>query len=342
MMPATIASMWAVAAALSLGLFQADFSTSSPAAATRERLLLYHMNSHTYGPDPTNMDLGDMAGDLFFDLHTIFGAFICSDQPKALNATPPRGMQPTTDSLLWRQCDNREVFGNDIVLTKLELEVDTSEGYGTYARCNVCVNGTSPINNNHSCEDGTYVCDCGGFMAPDECTDPRVGRESLLDFWGPRGLGRYCDHPRANTTDGTQKYVCAAAVSASRLGGYWYSTLQLVGKPRTWSLQRVIKTVHKQCHQSSFLSAIQARGDPACFQACFPNGVIVQNITDPCYVTCLAHASLGADALNSSTSNGGMSKEELMDAWGRPFESSDPERGGCPDVGPETQALSLQ
>ena len=55
-------------------------------------------------------------------------------------------------------CDNEEVVATDLAVTKLMLGVDSR--YGSYGRCNICVNGTDHHGNN-SCTDGVYWCSCG-------------------------------------------------------------------------------------------------------------------------------------------------------------------------------------
>ena len=66
---------------------------------------------------------GDLAGDLFFDITTFTNAFACAD---------PHGHHPPGVI-----CDNKEVSGHDIGVTKVSVHMD--DDWGPYATCNICV-----------------------------------------------------------------------------------------------------------------------------------------------------------------------------------------------------------
>ena len=110
-------------------------------------------------------DTGDARGDMFFDLRSVDLAIECA--------------HPNSHSA--HDCDNAEVVSNNLVITKLILEVDSSK-YGEYGRCNVCVNGTDHHGNN-SCTDGVYWCSCGGFHDPTPC-DASVGVANVTAMFG--------------------------------------------------------------------------------------------------------------------------------------------------------------
>ena len=147
---------------------------------------------------------------------------------------------------------------------------------------------------------------------------------------------------------GAKKTTCALSNAADLLGGHWYSTLDIGLEQGTWRTVQIIKQVSKECHSDSFLSTIEKRGDPACFQACgYGNigsgigigigsdiGGMNRNISDTCYVQCFADTILGSGATNSTSPStaGVMTKDEIEAAWSRPFDFLDPEDGGCPDI----------
>jgi len=78
-----------------------------------------------------------------------------------------------------RDCNNSEVVSNDLVITKLVLEVDTD--FGPYARCNICVNGTDGHGNN-SCVDGVYDCVCTGHHGSIVPCGPPVGYVNVSSY----------------------------------------------------------------------------------------------------------------------------------------------------------------
>ena len=76
--------------------------TSSQAA--RVNTTLYHINPLSYPFSPVNMDLGDLAGDLLFDVSQVANVFPCSTPgPKAPGVI----------------CNNAETSGDDIGVTKV-------------------------------------------------------------------------------------------------------------------------------------------------------------------------------------------------------------------------------
>ena len=141
-------------------------STITKSARITTNATLYHINPLAYPAAPVNMDLGDVAGDLFFDIQQILSEFPCHD-------TLPKPSY----------CVNKETHGQDIGVTKVVLAL-SEQSYGPYATCNICVNGTSPLNHSHTCTKGEYVCDCG-----DACT-AAVGYENTTVL--SVGYGKAC------------------------------------------------------------------------------------------------------------------------------------------------------
>ena len=75
-----------------------------------ERITVYHVNEHKAGAIPVNMDTGDAAGDLMFDLMMVLMV------PLACNAQ--NGSHSS-----WI-CSNPEAVGQSLVVNKVTLEVD--------------------------------------------------------------------------------------------------------------------------------------------------------------------------------------------------------------------------
>ena len=294
----------------SLACLLAAIATAANAA--KINATLYHINPLTVPASPVNMDLGDLAGDLFFDISQIILVFACSTKH-----VPPGVI-----------CNNKETTGSHLGVTKLNMELD--DGFGPYATCNICINGTSPLNKSHTCSGSEYVCDCESATFPPKklpC-DARVGYENTSAFLGSSGVGKFCGF-----SHGKQPFdaSCVTGTAADKLQGSWYSTLkQGVGK--TWRMHDVVKRVRRDCHSDSFYSAVEATL-PSCFSTCPRAPGSARNHSSLCWAGCFSDAALGPQARNSTShTDKGMSAAELMAAWSRPFESADPKKGGCPAV----------
>lgn len=283
---------------------------SGLAATRRVNTTMYHINPLSYPAEPINMDLGDLAGDVFFDISQAVNAFSCS-------------VHPTPHGVI---CDNGETAGqaHDIGVTELVVEHD--EAHGSYATCNICVHGSSPLNHSHHCNAGEYVCDCESPGFPPHrvpCT-AQVGWQNTSSFLGSGGVGKFCLFAHGNAKIAT----CATGTAADKLQGIWYSTL-LAGRGKTWRVVDVVKRVRRDCHMNSFYGTVEKRA-PKCFAACGPPP---RNTSSLCWAGCFSDAALGPQArttIRDTTS--GMSREDLMDAWHRPFASDEPAEGGCPNV----------
>ena len=73
------------------------------ALAAQVNLTVYHINPLAFPGAPINMDLGDLDGDVFFDILTIASTFACK--------------QPSGGIGKYLVCDNQEVVGHDIGVT---------------------------------------------------------------------------------------------------------------------------------------------------------------------------------------------------------------------------------
>ena len=272
-------------------------------------ITVYHVNPHAAGAIPANMDTGDAAGDLFFDLEeVIIHPLACPPGARAY------------------ECTNPEAAGADLVVTRLTLEVDARYS-SRYAKCNMGVNGTDQ--RGHPCRDGTYCCFCSDAARRPAPCEAAVGRENIRDRFGRGG------HHSACLRDGRPS-DCYRAKVAQKLTaatpGYWYSTLatSLCGAPGAtacaWRVVGVDKIVTRRCHTATF-GAVVAAATPACFAGC---GAQSTNTSSPCWTDCFYRAVLGPDAGRPGGAVGGMPLPALLEAWERPFL---PEAlGGCPPL----------
>jgi hypothetical protein len=102
--------------------------------------------------------------------------------------------------------------------------------FGTYGRCNICVNGTDNHGNN-TCTNGVYWCDCGSFGGPPVQCEQAVGRQNL-SLWLGNGKPNPSHKITCRTHGGAkpQPWDCwkdavgQKVVADAPGGGFWYST----------------------------------------------------------------------------------------------------------------------
>ena len=285
-------------------------------------LTVFHVNPASYPAAPINMDTGDALGDLYFDLRAVVLPIEC--------------LHPSERTS--HDCDNQEVVADDLVITKLVLDV--KEPFGEYGRCNICVNGTDHHGNN-SCVNGVYWCSCGSYGHEAKQCGPKVGYEDLKTHFD-----RSC-------REGDAKWECWKDATGRKTGGSWYST-DSVGycgdgsapaPPNcTWSVKEVVKVVNKSCSDDLIYTAVEsaayqveaarAEGSATCFDGCRDSGVgPKRNTSSACWIECFFNVALGPDAGNPGGQIGGLPLEKMLDAWNAPFLPVT--QGGCPPLGDE-------
>ena len=266
---------------------------------------MYHINPLTYDPaDLAEKDTGDLAGDLFFDISQFISVFACQSQHRAPGII----------------CYNKETAGDKIGVTQVVVEVDAA-AWGPYGTCNICINGTSPLNKSHTCSAGEYVCDCEDGKFPPKalpCT-PRVGWENTSAFLGSGGIGKFCGYG----TGSSKISACAGGAAADKLQGIWFSMpksgqckTSLVEETCYWRFHSVVKRIRRDCHSNAFLSVVEKR-NPKCFDGCGSP----RNTSSLCWAGCFVDTALGVKARSSCDPTGGMTAKELKDAWSAPFKS---------------------
>lgn len=95
------------------------------------RLSVYHVNPAVYPDAPIEMNTGDWGGDMYFNLNAAATPILCRNKSSPLY------------KLSALACRNTETTSSDLVITKLDLEVDTD--FHKYQLCNICVNGSDPV-----------------------------------------------------------------------------------------------------------------------------------------------------------------------------------------------------
>jgi hypothetical protein len=227
-------------------------------------------------------------------------------------------------------CDNPEAAGADDVVNKVTLTI--TGGYSGYAMCNIGRNGTDGIG--HPCTDGTYCCFCANFTAhhwpPAEAPcNATVGYTDV-----------YSRHSHHSHGVCLKDYECfserASDYFTPEYPGSWYSPLAygscaLHSSPAancTWSVKSVDKIVSKQCHTNSLFSSVH-RASPSAFSTCSQ----VANASDPCWVRGFYEAVLGPTSGKPfGKVGGGLPIAQVLGFWSLPFESDDPDSGGCPGL----------
>ena len=209
------------------------------------------------------------------------------------------------------------------MVNKLTIEVDTR--YSAYAKCNICQNGTD--GRGHACPDDTYFCYCSKDGYHEQPCQKTAGRENLYDYFGG-GSSRHFECKWYSKPADCYK-ANAAQKLTSAMPGYWFSTLadgycDGAGQGCTWRVVTVDKIVTRECHSAVFGETVAASA-PTCFDGC---GAQKTNTSSPCWVDCFYRAALGPDSGKAGGHVAGLSLQELVAAWEKPFL---PEaQGGCP------------
>eukprot|EP01062_Namystynia_karyoxenos_P026325 TRINITY_DN20477_c0_g2_i1.p1 TRINITY_DN20477_c0_g2~~TRINITY_DN20477_c0_g2_i1.p1 ORF type:complete len:339 (+),score=82.73 TRINITY_DN20477_c0_g2_i1:79-1017(+) len=269
-------------------------------------LTVYHVNPRHLGPIPINMDTGDAAGDMFFDLK---------------DTVPAQAECQGTTSAHSHACTNQEVQAADLVYNKLTIEVDSR--FGLYAMCNVG-NSSNLDPFGDKCQKDTYCCMCrspGSWNKTVPCGSS-VGSEDAGVFFSH--IGRHCssDDPA---------YMCYMTNLGRKYNGtpaMWYSTLRSgycplasAGESCSWRVLSVDKIINATCHKDMWYTAVEQQGSD-CFSQCGPQ----RNTSSTCWVNCFYETALGPGASRPGGPISGIPLEKMIGMWKAPFEP----HGGCP------------
>jgi len=124
----------------------------------------YHLNPLSAGALPVNMDTGDVFGDLYFYLGQYLLPLECANVS-----------QKTRSHF---DCDNPERVDPNLVVTRVDLEVDT-RFWTQYSACNLC-NGSDPFTHK-PCKKGTYICDHGHHGGSQPLIPKGVGFKNITE-----------------------------------------------------------------------------------------------------------------------------------------------------------------
>lgn len=297
--------------------------------ATRTNLTLYHFYpSHMRDRSPTGIAdfwLADPYNVAFYYLRTRMSNLACLTEPtsfycEAINETLPY---------------------SEFLYEKLVVEVDVNAfpydefnmGWGNYSTCAL------PNEDYHL----NYTCQCSPFLKCQGLANTR-GRDAAHGF-SPYGkdapfgtwyslLAQRGQHEcvSANPPACCLRETCQGVknIPYSPLNSYWYNTLRaggcengVVSPDCTWRVVEVVKTTSAVCHNKQIDVSVEALAS-----SCL--GTSPGCASDvKCYTTCYMEALLGAKA---TTPFQGLSADAITAIFTKPFQSEDPNLGGCPNI----------
>ena len=260
----------------------------------------------------SNMDVANVAGDMFFSTKDKYLAVAC---PSCLANKSCHGAA-TFD------CTNPESTGQ-LVVRQLSVEV---LAFGdAYSLCDVWPH-------HGECE---YSC-----FAPPGHKGPGVGRERVCAGGSWRACGMAPDPspvvPFRHAWDYWNWNIASRFGNSG--GGEWYS-LTAADEGLHWRNASVVKAIDQACQARAFDGLVVSRG-AACFEAC-PQPA---NRSSECWVDCFFETLLGPGAATTlkppGAQTGAMDVGHLADAWLSGLRHDDPAKGGCPPCPPDSPCPS--
>jgi len=257
-----------------------------------ENMTFYDVLSEGCRHDVADKNLGDAPGDLFFMLKDKYLPYACLKYCKgAIGSAICRSDQNLFD------CTNPESQGN-LVVRKIEIEVWNQ--FGGYNLCNV-------LGGQDSCK---YLCVGPGVSG-------KVGQEDVKQggLMAPRP-GRF-QHRR--DVDYWSYNI------AGKMHGNWYS-VEKKSEGKYWRNPRIVKSINADCQSEALQNLLEEKGQD-CFQSCKTQGL---GESSECHMTCLFDTALGKNSGKTANPTGGLSRDEMVQAWLKGFNSDDVSQGGCP------------
>jgi len=320
-----------------------------------KNLTVYHLNPLSAGALPLNMDTGDALGDLYFYL----GQFLL----------PLECTNASAQSRAHFDCDNAERFGKDLVVTQVQLEMDSRTG--GYSGCNLC-NGSDPLTGK-PCEVGKYICDCeSSFSGGPECDPTRVGIDNVTaafsatkpskkcqrDFESFCGAVQHdvdqcwrcskvnyskfssscarsdqlCPNPWDKCQDGEskQEWSCWQSNIVRKTGGFWYSTLAQGHCTESSGACSWKSNGLKTINETCLKATVANTVESHDLAGCF-SGCGARDMNSKCWIGCFFDTLLGKKARSSQwLPLGGMAVADVERSWTNAFLPHD--QGGCPEV----------
>ena len=240
-----------------------------------------------------NQDTGDVRGDAYFVLRSLFLPVECSDP------NSKRG-----------DCENAESNSTQNVVSRNTVLASTS--FGAYASCNA---------DDHT---NSYHCACPGGP----CKAP-VGRIDVkqreLSHGHPRTGAAAWEWWRLNLALKMSEGVSGYWYSTTDAGD---CSIPNATSSCTWKLEATTRKIVAQCLETRVTEAVRKAG-PACFSGCAQP----QNSSSPCVVGCYMSTILGVEGGSRLIATGeGIDPQLIVQAWEAAFDSADPAKGGCPDA----------
>lgn len=299
-----------------------------PLEAIWTNLTLYHLYpSHLRDRSPTGIAdfwLADPYNVAYYFFRTRMSSMACKSMPTSFYC---------------------EVIGetlpySEFLYEKLVVEVDLNVfpgdafnfGWGNYSTC-ALPQGDYRQN---------YTCQCDMFMRCRGLSNTRgrdaahgfetYGKDSPYGTWYSL-LAQRGQHECVSATPPPCcfKETCQGVkgIPSSPLNAYWYNTLRaggceggVISDNCTWRVVDYVKTTNSTCHNAQMDASIEALAS-----SCLSASGCRQDVT--CYTTCYMEALLGVNATKPTQ---GLSADELVAIFMKPFESEDPSQGGCPRI----------
>jgi len=247
-------------------------------------------------------------------------------------------------------CTNPEVLADDLVITRLRVELDNR--WSMYHKCNICING-SDRHGATNCTDGEYVCTCG----PNDATSDETATDICLNAFGKPTVGLKnlaISHAKDDCEDDDSDYFCWSEHVGAKFQGLWYSMPQngycgngasSITDDCTWRVVEITKVVDKQCANDAMFSLLEQfeieeqQDDSQCFSSCKDSGVgLARNTSSICWIKCAYEAVLGTHGglgphLWNVDDNDGIPTQRMVDVWNRLFIQKT-DGGLCDDLNP--------
>ena len=274
-------------------------------------MIMYDVLSEDCRHNVTNKDMGDPAGDAYFNLKDVYLPLACP----SCKASSRGCRTPSTFD-----CNNPESNGN-LVVRKVSVEVLQ---YGTYNLCNVedtCTYKCKTFSRHPKPGVGKQAVCGGNFQECMSAPTPGWGMSNAWDYWDYNTAVLMGSAGNTNTKN-TNKTITTG-------NGQWFS-LEAKDEGTYWRNATILKTGNAECQRVALQEQVEKNG-AECFAKCSGS----TNTTDPCWIRCYFDTVLGQNSNTSKTPSGGMSSKDVTNAWLKGFESDDFSQGGCPRC-PET------
>lgn len=293
----------------SMILLAVSVALPSAKAGNWKTMLMYDVLQEDCRHDVKDKNLGDPAGDAYFNIKDMYLPVACPVCKKQSGGC----WEPSVFD-----CDNPESNGNLVVR---QVSVEVLMPFGTYNLCNEindtdCGYTCAPLPGTKNPIRGVGVQPvCGGdyshFLQCDMAPVPSAWSGQKWDFWNFNTaalMGQTFVH-KEHKIQGN---------------GNWYS-LKGADKDKHWRNATILKTINAECQRKWLYESVVTHGH-TCFNAC-PSP---KNTSDSCWIECFFDTVLGEKSGASLHPVGGLNYTQVIDWWLAGFKSDDQSVGGCP------------